>query len=79
MNASDAVVMSAIEREGSGPTTVVRLHRSVESVENDATALAYAAAVAEAGPRAGAIASADGRRIGRLLNVQPLPTNLLDS
>jgi uncharacterized protein YggE len=42
-----------------------------------ANAQAYAAALANARASAGAIAAADGRRVGRLLNVQPLPTDFL--
>ncbi len=40
---------------------------------------AYAAAVADARRRASAIAVADGRRLGRLLNVQPVPSDYLSS
>ncbi|MBV8148314.1 MAG: SIMPL domain-containing protein [Candidatus Eremiobacteraeota bacterium] len=44
-----------------------------------ANAQAYAAAVADARSRAGAIAAADGRRLGRLLSVQPLPLDFFSA
>jgi uncharacterized protein YggE len=69
-------VVSALSKEGwKGPVGATLVPRD----EQAATDSAYAAALADARRRASAIAASDGRRIGRLLNVMPLPVDYFSS
>lgn len=69
-------VVAAVSGDGwRGPVAP----RQVPRDEQAATDSAYAAALTEARRQATAIAAADGRHIGRLLNVMPLPVDYFSS
>jgi uncharacterized protein YggE len=70
-------VVAALEKDGW--KTLAGGPRIVPRNEQAATDSADAAALAEARRRATAIAAADGRHIGRLLNVTPLPVDYFSS
>lgn len=67
---------AALDKDGWKTMTGLKL---VPRNEQAATDSAYAAALAEARRRAAALAAADGRHIGRLLNVMPLPVDYFSS
>ena len=69
-------IAGVLDKEGWKTTGLVRLVPRDEPAANDS---ALAAALAEARRRAGALAAADGRHIGRLLNVMPLPVDYFSS
>lgn len=76
--AADSVdrIATVLDKDGWKTTGGLRL---VPRNEPAATDSAYAAALAEARRRATALAAADGRHIGRLLNVMPLPVDYFSS
>jgi uncharacterized protein YggE len=69
-------IVSALVKDGwRGPVGP----RLVPRDEQAASDCAYAAALTDARRRATALAAADGRHIGRLLNVMPLPVDYFSS